>query len=308
LSIDLLRLVLIAVASDLSYRFVEVPIRSGAIGRAFARMRASDSLDDDPATRRFLTRLSFGALVGVIAVGIAWNAQKPGDEAPVGAATNPSPTLDPEFTASVTTTPSSRGGSTASSGTTPGTGSGTTATTRPRGTTTTVPTIPASLQQQSVTMVGDSVMLGASNTGLLDDIVPGRLDVQALESRAPVNGVELIAARAEEGTLGDAVVVHLGTNGTFRSDLFEKMMDFIGDDRSVVVLNVRVPRSWEADVNSTLASETKRYDNVRLVDWHQIGNDNPGIFANDGYHIGADGAELYAAAIRDALIELSERP
>ena len=65
----------------------------------------------------------------------------------------------------------------------------------------------------------------------------------------------------------------------------------------VVIVNLKVPRKWEAPNNQVLADGVARYPNTVLVDWHTYGVDHPELFAKDGIHIGAAGAKAYTALV-----------
>jgi lysophospholipase L1-like esterase len=79
-------------------------------------------------------------------------------------------------------------------------------------------------------------------------------------------------------------------------------MASLGDVARVLWINVKVPRSWEAPVNQTLAAEIPKYPNARLLDWKGIATD-PSMFYDDGIHLRPSGAAFFAQAIRDALAQ-----
>ena len=54
-------------------------------------------------------------------------------------------------------------------------------------------------------------------------------------------------------------------------------------------MTVKVPRSWEAPVNATLAAEIPKYPNARLLDWKALATD-PSLFYEDGIHLRPAGA------------------
>ena len=63
------------------------------------------------------------------------------------------------------------------------------------------------------------------------------------------------------------------------------------------MLNAKVPRPWEDQVNQALADGVKRYKNAVLVDWHTIAGDHPEFFWDDGIHLRPEGAQFYAQLI-----------
>ena len=87
---------------------------------------------------------------------------------------------------------------------------------------------------------------------------PDRILVDAEESRQFSAGVDKLQEYRDTGQLGDEVVVQLGTNGTVNPDDFDRMMDVLKGVKRVVIVNAKVPRPWEDQVNEALADGVKR--------------------------------------------------
>ena len=148
-----------------------------------------------------------------------------------------------------------------------------------------------------VTALGDSVMLGAAQA-LQDTIGADKVLVDAEESRQFPAGVDKLQFYRDSGQLGEEVVVQLGTNGTVNPEDFDRMMEVLKGVKKVVVLNAKVPRPWEDQVNQVLADGVKRYKNQAvLVDWHTIAGEHPEFFWDDGIHLRPEGAQYYAQLI-----------
>ena len=96
--------------------------------------------------------------------------------------------------------------------------------------------------------IGDSVMLGAS--GALQAAIPG-VEVDAVVSRQFREAPGIAYWRSQAGLLPGTVVVHLGTNGTVLPGTCDELMAVLGD-RRVILVDLTVPRSWEAGNNVTL--------------------------------------------------------
>jgi peptidoglycan/LPS O-acetylase OafA/YrhL len=263
-----LRIGLTVGAAVLSFRYVEEPVRAGAIGRQLALYRQSRG----EARRRMATRMlavggAFTVATLVIIIGFAAGGspgRPPGQ--PAVAATviqSPSTTVDPE---------------------------------------TAVTTLAPSTSPWSVLAIGDSVMLGAAQQ-LFDTINPVKpVNVDASQNRQFSAGVDTLQTYADQGLLpSDVVVVHLGTNGTVNPDDFNRMMGILGDVRKVLILTAKAPRPWEEQVNSTILTEAKRYKNAVIVDWHTIGGEHPEFFGDDAIHLRPDGAAFYARLIANNL-------
>jgi hypothetical protein len=97
------------------------------------------------------------------------------------------------------------------------------------------------------------------------------------------------------------VVIHLGTNGGISARQFEALLRGLADVRLVVVVNVKVPRPWEAANNQIFASSVPRFPNAVLVDWHGASRGRGELFVRDGIHLQPAGARFYAGLIASAI-------
>jgi peptidoglycan/LPS O-acetylase OafA/YrhL len=277
-------------AAELSYRYVETPIRGGAIGRYMTRLRHSHG-----ETKRRVARRGFvvaaASTVTVFALGVG-----------LASAQGQTPTI-PGFNAkahkgdrgnradasvlarlrNLTTTTKS-----------------TTTTARPGATTTTVKggkhpvtSTTVNLLAHEVLAVGDSVMLGAEQS--LEAAVPS-MYVDAKVSRQFWDATVVLQQYKNAGLLPPTIVVHMGTNGAFSDDQFAAMMGVIGT-RQVFFVNAREPRVWEAQVNATLKADVAKYPNAHLLNWHKYGGPHSDWFVGDGIHLTGVGAQNYAAFI-----------
>lgn len=150
-----------------------------------------------------------------------------------------------------------------------------------------------------VTGVGDSIMFGA--TPALKGAVTGELTVDAKVGRSFAEGLDVVKELATQKEFGDVVVVHLGTNNGATVSQVKQMLDRLKSVRTVLLVNVRVPRDWQDSTNKNLASVARSYRNTRLVDWYSATDGHPELFAPDGYHLTNDGAAFYATLIADAM-------
>jgi peptidoglycan/LPS O-acetylase OafA/YrhL len=104
---------------------------------------------------------------------------------------------------------------------------------------------------------------------------------------------EVIKMQEGSGQLGEYVIIQLGTNGSFvKSDLIN-IIKGLGN-RKVYLVNCRVPRPWEANVNQTLEEVVKSVPHTVLINWYSASAGHPEYFANDGVHLTKIGGEIYA--------------
>jgi peptidoglycan/LPS O-acetylase OafA/YrhL len=147
----------------------------------------------------------------------------------------------------------------------------------------------------SVSAIGDSVMLGALR-GLQKDI-QGLTVIDAEVGLQVYAATDILKSRRALGQLGDVVVVHLGNNGIFTKREFNQIMRSLSGVDRVVFINVSVPRAWEEPNNQVIAEGVERYPNTVLVDWHSVSADRPELFYKDGYHLRPVGQRIYADLI-----------
>jgi lysophospholipase L1-like esterase len=140
-------------------------------------------------------------------------------------------------------------------------------------------------------------MLGAAT-----ELAADGFTVDATESRAFINGLDTVLTLAQQGRLGDVVVVHLGTNGTIQAADMTRMMDALAGVPQVLLLTIDVDRAWTAANNALVYDTVNTYPNVALLDWAGLAGNCPGdCFWSDGFHLRPDGQEYYAALIAGAL-------
>jgi peptidoglycan hydrolase-like protein with peptidoglycan-binding domain len=164
-------------------------------------------------------------------------------------------------------------------------------------TTSEAPSVPGSAPTPiPVLAYGDSVMLGAA--GQLADL---GIMVDASVARTPSDSVELFTQLRDEGLLGDAVIVHVGTNRPWSDEAdFTALLDLLSDVPSVILVTVHADRPW-AEPNNALIRAVEQ-PNVTVVDWDRLADDCPGdcLYADD-IHLTPDGAAYYASLLDDAL-------
>jgi len=125
--------------------------------------------------------------------------------------------------------------------------------------------------------------------------------VDAVESRQSYSGPGVL--RAKGGRLPSAVVVHLGTNGSFPLDVCRRIVRSAGPERTVFLVTVHVPRSWQDGNNAIIRRCDRSFapDRVALVDWHAAASRNRSWLYRDGVHLTPSGARGFARLIDRAV-------
>ncbi len=146
--------------------------------------------------------------------------------------------------------------------------------------------------------IGDSVMLGAAG-----NLADAGFCVDAIESRAFVNGLDQVMRLRSDGRLGSAVVVGLGTNGPIGTSDLGRMMAELAAVPRVVMLTTHADRSYVAGNNDKVRALPASYPNVVVVDWDTEAANCPGdCFYDDGIHLTPDGRAFYTRLATDALV------
>ncbi|OTY21831.1 acetyltransferase [Bacillus mycoides] len=150
----------------------------------------------------------------------------------------------------------------------------------------------------NVTAIGDSVMIDIAP--YLKNAFPDiRIDAQI--GRQLSKAIPVVEQLKNEGNLGNYVIIALGTNGAFTTEQLVSLMELIGNERKMIFINTRVPRPWESIVNERLKVTASKYPNVTLVDWYAASAGKRDYFAPDGVHLTNVGAEAYAALVVKAV-------
>ncbi|PEL74025.1 acetyltransferase [Bacillus wiedmannii] len=150
----------------------------------------------------------------------------------------------------------------------------------------------------TVTAIGDSVMIDI--TPYLKNTFPDiRIDAQI--GRQLSKAIPVVEQLKNEGNLGNNVIIGLGTNGAFTTEQLVSLIKLIGNERKIIFINTRVPRPWESIVNERLKATVTKYPNVTLVDWYAASAGKKDYFAPDGVHLTNVGAEAYAALVAKAV-------
>jgi lysophospholipase L1-like esterase len=99
----------------------------------------------------------------------------------------------------------------------------------------------------------------------------------------------------DDGTLAltERLIVHIGTNGPLTQAQFDRLVRITAEVPDVVVVNVRVPKSWEAQSNRVISDNIGPVERMRLSDWHDASG-RPGVVGSDGVHPTPSGARVYA--------------
>ena len=260
----------ILVLTELSYRFIEMPVREGRLGDAWHKLRFPRT-DADIEQRNKLFALGVVAAVlpvfSIVSLAIGTGEGKIAEsiKSGEGAVQNLLGTTvapDPNAT------------------TIPGTQSTT-----------------LDGQQIPILAIGDSVMLGAAQI-----LTERGITVDALKSRPFRQALEIANYVKSINRLGEFVIIHLGTNNYVDQKTLDEIMVPLKDVDLVLFLTAHVPtRAWQDPNNALVRAMPNAYGNVKVLDWYQIAEEHPEYLYGDKVHLNNEGQKVYADLIMQAI-------
>ena len=141
--------------------------------------------------------------------------------------------------------------------------------------------------------IGDSVTLGAK-----DELNGRGIKVNAVVSRQFRDAVPLVEQLKAHGRLRKKVIIHLGNNGILiEAAQCNRISEVAGANRTVYLVNLKIPRWYRRTQNERLAACAGRRANTQLIDWFRYSRNHSSWFAADGFHLTAEGQTRYAAFI-----------
>jgi peptidoglycan/LPS O-acetylase OafA/YrhL len=147
-----------------------------------------------------------------------------------------------------------------------------------------------------VLAVGASVMLAAQPA--LERRL-GDVRVDARVGRQAKDIIARLGAYRRAGRLPARVVVQIGENGPLYGADLRRLRRVLDGVPRVVLVNVRVPRSWEDQVDRALTAGVASWSGARLADWRDASA--RGGLLWDGAHPNPAGARVYARVVARAL-------
>ena len=269
-------LVLLALAlTELSYRYIETPVRQGAVSRWWRDFRQPAHGAQLEHRQRRIVLAAFALLLPVFGVVSLATARVQLDEIAQNLSDNEGNTVD------------FLGGGQATSAVTATTieGQAVTETTSLDG------------QVIDVLAIGDSVMLGAANV-----LTRRGVTVDALKSRPYRQALEIANFMKSVNRLGSVVIIHLGTNNTVDEKTLDEIMVPLRDVSVVLFVTVHVPSEARQNTNNRLINELPlRYENVKILDWYSIALAHPEYLYSDKIHIRPEGQKIYADLMMQAI-------
>lgn len=280
--------VVTAAIADLSYRFIETPVRRRGF-RGSARHLLHTIRYAGTRTARAVWASAAVLAIVLTAVLVTAPTRTRVEQlldANASAATVSAPTAAPK--------PSPSG-----SATKPSTGTKAPAAATPPAKITQPWTMPTGAE---IDGYGDSMMVGSIHA--LRYYFPG-IRIDARSNRQWSEGLKVVSAQGTNNRR--AVVLALGTNAGTDLDRARQTLDALGPDRMVVIVTLHGRINRIASDNAALKELVAGRDNVALADWDAALKGTTDQLQSDGMHPSLVGAHLYAKTIRQAFADLSTR-
>jgi peptidoglycan/LPS O-acetylase OafA/YrhL/lysophospholipase L1-like esterase len=160
-------------------------------------------------------------------------------------------------------------------------------------------TVPPAAADGPVLCLGDSVMLAASAD--LTSALGPHVTVDAKVGRQVAAGLSRLSQYRAAGRLTGlrALVVGLGSNGPFTPADLTQLRRVTAGVPLVVLVNVRVPDAWQSESDATIASAA-RLPGFAVVNWYAASAD-PSLLYPDGVHPDPAGQAVYAHLVEQAV-------
>lgn len=137
------------------------------------------------------------------------------------------------------------------------------------------------LQNSAITAIGDSMLvnIGPSLQKVMPVVTNGKV------GRQPDTAPDLLTTIKHANQLADNVLIMLGTNGIVEPDTLAKVMQIVGPSRQVFwVSNYVQDRSWIPSNEALYKKALAQYPNFHLIDWNSAVKNQRNWLGPDNIH------------------------
>lgn len=160
---------------------------------------------------------------------------------------------------------------------------------------------PIEIVGENIYVLGDSVTV--ASTPSLETAFPGII-VDAAVSRHMYQASDIIYQAQAQGRLKPYVVVALATNSEATPEQLETILNQIGRERRLILVNGFGPEriAWIAQSNRNIQEfAAKNPSRVRIANWAQAISGHTDYLASDFIHPGPAGGDIFAKVVREAM-------
>lgn len=153
----------------------------------------------------------------------------------------------------------------------------------------------------TITAIGDSLISG--NSIGFEEQFSG-INFLAEPIRQWEQGVEVVQAGIDQGLIRQNVILDFGTNGGVKDEaLVREVLDTLGSDRRILLYNIYSPSSFVEESNAIYEKLAEEYPNVYLVDWNSVAAAHPEYLNSDRTHTNIEGQNAFVDAAKSVFSE-----
>lgn len=156
------------------------------------------------------------------------------------------------------------------------------------------------LKNVQMLLIGDSITVDV--TDYFYKVLPNSISDTKI-GRSTLTGVKVFDEyQTQKKWDGDGVIFALGTNGPMY-DTLGRIRQKAGD-KPLFLTTVHAPKEdFESSNNEEIRKFVKEHEHTYLIDWYTASADHPEYFDQDDTHLLPKGAEAYAQCIKDAVLK-----
>lgn len=156
------------------------------------------------------------------------------------------------------------------------------------------------LKNVQMLLIGDSITVDV--TDYFYKVLPNSISDTKI-GRSTLTGVKVFDEyQTQKKWDGDGVIFALGTNGPMY-DTLGRIRQKVGD-KPLFLTTVHAPKEdFESSNNEETRKFVKEHEHTYLIDWYTASADHPEYFDQDDTHLLPKGAEAYAQCIKDAVLK-----
>lgn len=153
----------------------------------------------------------------------------------------------------------------------------------------------------TITAIGDSLISG--NSIGFEEEFP-EINFLAEPIRQWEQGVEVVKEGNNQGLIRQNVILDFGTNGGVSDEaLVRQVIDELGPNRRILLYNIYSPSSFVDEANAIYEKIAEEYPNVYLVDWNSVAAAHPEYLNSDRTHTNIEGQNAFVDAAKSVFSE-----
>ena len=155
------------------------------------------------------------------------------------------------------------------------------------------------LDSLNILLIGDSINVNVAD--YYYKVLPNSISDTQI-GRSTLTGCDVYQYYVDSnGWDGDGVIFALGTNGPMY-DTLATMREKAGD-KPLFLTTIHAPtEDYESENNQEIRDFVENNDNTYLIDWYTASLDHPEYFEPDDMHLVPTGAEAYANCIKESVL------